>query len=73
LWPPGLEQTPARGCGWFERREEGVEGGRGAGDTSYPPGLRMLLPMETVEEKLRDLATSCIQDCQGNPLTNLAW
>jgi hypothetical protein len=31
------------------------------------------LPMETVEEKLRDLATSCIQDCQGNPLTNLAW
>ncbi|XP_066400475.1 thymidylate kinase-like [Miscanthus floridulus] len=31
------------------------------------------LPMETVEEKLRDLATSCIQECQGNPLTNLAW
>lgn len=31
------------------------------------------LPMDTVEEKLRELATSCIQECQGNPLTNLAW
>jgi hypothetical protein len=35
LWLPGLEQTSAWGCGWFERREEGVEGGRGAGDTSF--------------------------------------
>ncbi|KAL6657058.1 hypothetical protein ACP70R_004838 [Stipagrostis hirtigluma subsp. patula] len=31
------------------------------------------LPMETVEEQLRELATKCIQECQGKPLTNLAW
>ncbi|XP_062189784.1 thymidylate kinase-like isoform X2 [Phragmites australis] len=31
------------------------------------------LPMETVEEQLRELATSCIRECQGKPLTNLAW
>ncbi|XP_062187829.1 thymidylate kinase-like isoform X2 [Phragmites australis] len=31
------------------------------------------LPMETVEEQLRELATSCIQECQGKPLANLAW
>ncbi|TVU37657.1 hypothetical protein EJB05_10983, partial [Eragrostis curvula] len=30
------------------------------------------LPMETVEEQLRELATNCIQECNGKPLTNLA-
>jgi dTMP kinase len=31
------------------------------------------LPMETVEEQLRELATNCIQECNGKPLTNLPW
>ncbi|GJN33251.1 hypothetical protein PR202_gb21829 [Eleusine coracana subsp. coracana] len=31
------------------------------------------LPMETVEDQLRELATDCIQECNGKPLTNLAW
>ncbi|CAL5061379.1 unnamed protein product [Urochloa decumbens] len=31
------------------------------------------LPMETVEEQLRELATNCIQECQEKPLTNLTW
>jgi len=31
------------------------------------------LPMEMVEENLRELATSCTQECQGKPLTNLTW
>ncbi|WVZ91517.1 LOW QUALITY PROTEIN: hypothetical protein U9M48_037676, partial [Paspalum notatum var. saurae] len=30
------------------------------------------LPMETVEEQLRELFTNCIQQCQGKPLANLA-
>jgi hypothetical protein len=29
--------------------------------------------METVEEQLRELATNCIQESQGKPLTNLTW
>ncbi|KAL5197313.1 hypothetical protein ABZP36_000825 [Zizania latifolia] len=31
------------------------------------------LPMEVVEEQLRELAMNCIQECQGRQLTNLAW
>ncbi|KAF8668899.1 hypothetical protein HU200_052103 [Digitaria exilis] len=31
------------------------------------------LPMETVEEQLRQLATNCIQECQEKPLANLTW
>ncbi|PUZ73144.1 hypothetical protein GQ55_2G451100 [Panicum hallii var. hallii] len=31
------------------------------------------LSMETVEEQLRELATNCIQESQGKPLTNLTW
>ncbi|KAE8776914.1 Thymidylate kinase [Hordeum vulgare] len=31
------------------------------------------LPMETVEEQLRELAMNCISECQDKQLTNLAW
>jgi hypothetical protein len=31
------------------------------------------LPMETVEEQLRELVMNCIQECNAKPLTNLPW
>ncbi|EMS48726.1 Thymidylate kinase [Triticum urartu] len=31
------------------------------------------LPMETVEEQLRELAMNCISECQDKQLTNLPW
>jgi dTMP kinase len=31
------------------------------------------LPMEAVEEQLRELAMNCISECQEKQLTNLAW
>ncbi|KAL5199109.1 hypothetical protein ABZP36_002621 [Zizania latifolia] len=31
------------------------------------------LPMESVEEQLRELAMNCILECQGKQLANLAW
>lgn len=31
------------------------------------------LPMETVEQQLRELAMTCILECQGKQLTHLAW